>query len=217
MPKTATRVDVDALVASLLDDPGDDDVEGRVLAAASGLLLERGLAGLEVDQVAERSGVGRSTVYRRFDDRNGLLTATVAHEARRFLALLAGSVAEIDDTEEQVVAAFALGLRLVRDGDFGSLLRSEPLLLQLLTVDSGPIVAAARDQLVAEAARREPGVDPARGAGAAEMLIRLAISFVLSPATALDLRDKEIEASVRRHIAPLVRDARRSLAGAPRY
>lgn len=205
MPKTATRVDVDALVASLLEDPGDDDTEGRVLAAASGLLLERGLAGLEVDQVAERSGVGRSTVYRRFDDRNGLLTATVAHEARRFLSFLAGSVAQIEDTEEQVVAAFAVGLRLVRDGGFGALLRSEPLLLQLLTVDSAPIVAAARDQLVAEAARRDPHLDPRTGAGAAEMLVRLAISFVLSPDTSLDLRDEEVEATVRRHVAPLVR------------
>lgn len=204
MPKAATRVDVAALLVGLAVPRTSDDVEGRVLDVAADLLLRQGLSGLEVDDVASQSGVGRSTIYRRFGDRNGLISAALAQEGRRFFAALAAAVEPIDRLEDQVVAAFAAGLRLVRRGDFGSLLRTEPLLLRLLTVDGAPIVAAARDQLVAEAVRRRPAIDPVRAAGAAELLVRLAISFVVLPQTALDLDDEVIDETVRRHLSPLV-------------
>lgn len=204
MPKTPTRVDVDALLVALAVPQATDDVEGRVLEAASSLLAANGLAGLEVDDVAAESGVGRSTIYRRFTDRNGLISATIAVQARRFFSGLAHAVGPDDAIEEQVVAAFAAGLRLARRGAFGDLLRTEPLLLRLLTVDSGPVVAAARDQIVAEATRRRPDLDADEVAARAELLVRLAISFVLAPDTALDLDDDTIEDTLRRHIGPLV-------------
>lgn len=204
MPKVATRVDVDVLMARLVEEPPDDDVDGRILAAASGALARSGLAGLEVDEVARRSGVGRSTIYRRFTDRNLLIAATLAHDTRRFLGALAGAVEEIDDLEEQVVAAFVAGLRVAQRTGLGTLVRSEPLLLRLLTVDSGPLLAAATDQLVALAVQHDPTLDRDAAAGGAEVLVRLAISFVVAPETSLRLDDDEIENTVRRHVAPLV-------------
>lgn len=207
MPKTPTRVDVDALLVALAVPQATDDVEGRVLDASSSLLAAHGLAGFEVEDVAAASGVGRSTIYRRFTDRNGLISATIAVQGRRFFSALAHAVGADDDLEAQVVAAFAAGLRLARLGDFGDLLRTEPLLLRLLTVDSGPIVAAAREQIVAEARRRRPGLDTDHATARAELLVRLAISFVLLPDSVLDLDDDEIENSLRRHLGPLVNGA----------
>ena len=204
MPKVATRVDVDVLMARLVEDPPADDVDGRILAAASATLARSGLAGLEVDEVARRSGVGRSTIYRRFTDRNLLIAATLAHDARRFLGALADAVGEIDDLEEQVVAAFVAGLQVAQRTGLGQLVRSEPLLLRLLTVDSGPLLAAATEQLVALAVLRDRTVDRELVAGAAEVLVRLAISFVVAPETSLPLEADEIENTVRRNIAPLV-------------
>lgn len=204
MPRTVTRVDLDALLTALVAPRPVDDTDDRILDAASRELLRHGLEAFEVDAVAAASGVGRSTVYRRFDGRNGLIVAALAREGRRFLAALAGAVAPIDDLQEQVVAAFAAGLRLARDGAFASMLREEPMLLRLLTVDGAPIVAAAREQLVAEARHRGLSVDIDQASATAEVLIRLAVSFVLLPESALDLRDEAIEASVRRHIAPLL-------------
>ncbi len=206
MPRTATRVDLDALLGELAQPPSTDDLHERVLRTSASVLLGTGLDGFEVDVVAERSGVGRSTIYRRFGDRNGLLSATLAHEARRFLGALAVTVASIDDLEEQVVAAFSAGLRLVRSSDLADLLRSEPLLLRVLTVDSGPLVTVACDQLVAEGLRRRPALDAARTRRTAEVLVRLALSFVVQPETALDLADDAVEQTVRHHVAPLVRD-----------
>lgn len=205
MPRTVTRVDLDALLADLASPPPSDDVETRILRHAGRLLVAGGLEGFEVDAVAERSGVGRSTLYRRFGDRNGLLVATLAHEGRRFLGALAAAVADLDDVEEQVVVAFTAGLRLVGSSGLAELLRSEPLLLRLLTVDSGPLVTAACDQLVAEGIRRHPHLDPAVTRRTAEVLVRLALSFVVQPETSLDLADGAIEDTVRHHLVPLVR------------
>mgnify|MGYP000079568096 CR=1 FL=1 len=206
MPKAPTRVDVDALLVAMAVPPGDDDVEGRILASSSDLLVAHGLSGLEVDDVATASGVGRSTIYRRFTDRNGLISATIAAQARRFFAALADAVDPDEDVEGQVVSAFAAGLRLVRRGGLGELVRSEPLLLRLVTVDSGPVVAAARAQILAEAIRRRPGLDRDDAAARAELLVRLAISFVLLPESVLDLDDAELENTLRRHLRPLVND-----------
>lgn len=204
MPRTTTRVDLDALLVRLAVPRATDDVDGRILDAAAEALVAHGLAGFEVDDVVERSGVGRSTVYRRFVDRNGLIAAALAHEGRRFFAALADAVSDIDDVEDQVVAAFSAGLRLAHHGGFAALLRNESLALQLLTVDGAPIVAAAREQLVAEAARRDPDVDPVAAGRSAELLVRLAISFVLQPRSALDLADPDLEDTVRRHVVPLL-------------
>jgi AcrR family transcriptional regulator len=204
VPKVATRVDADAVLAALVQRPAAEDVDLRILDAAGRLLVDVGLADLEVDHVAELAGVGRSTVYRRFDGRNALLAATIAHEAQRLLGALAAAVADIDDPEEQLVAAFCAGLRLARATGLAERIRDEPLLLRLLTVAGGPVLAAASMQLAAVAQELDPTVDGRTAHETAELLVRLAISLVLTPQSALDL-DDGCEDTVRRHLAPLLR------------
>ncbi len=204
MPKVATQVDAIAVLAALVErPPGGEDVDGRILDAAGRLLVEGGLDELEVDQVAELAGVGRSTVYRRFDGRNALLAATVAHEARRLLGALAEAVSEIEDPEDRLVAAFCAGLRLARATGLAERVREEPLLLRLLTVDGGPVLAAASAQLATIAAALHPQLDRQEARETAELLVRLAISLVLTPESALDL-EEGCETSVRRHLSPLL-------------
>lgn len=204
MPRVATHVDAGAVLAALAQRvAADDDVDRRILDAAGRLLVDVGLDDLEVDDVAERAGVGRSTVYRRFDGRNALLAATVAHEARRLLAALGDAVAGIDDPEDRLVTAFCTGLHLARVGGLAERIRDEPLLLRLLTVDGGPVLAAARTQLTEVARTLDPGLDVDRAAETAELLVRLAISLVLTPESTLDL-DEGCETTVRRHLAPLL-------------
>lgn len=204
MPKVATRVDADAVLAALMDRSADtEDVDRRILDAAGRMLVDVGLEDLEVDRVAELAGVGRSTVYRRFDGRNALLAATVAHEAQRLLGALADAVAGIDEPREQLVAAFCAGLRLARATGLAERIRDEPLLLRLLTVDGGPVLAAASDQLAAAAHDLDPTADDRQARETAELLVRLAISLVLTPQSALDL-DDGCEDTIRRHLAPLL-------------
>ena len=207
MPKVATQVDAVAVLTALAQRPVDteaDDVDRRILDAAGRLLVDVGLEELEVDQVAELAGVGRSTIYRRFDGRNALLAATVAHEARRLLAALADAVAGIDDPEEQLVVAFSTGLRVARATGLAERIRDEPLLLRLITVDGGLVLAAASAQLASIAVELDPELGPTRATETAELLVRLAISLVITPQSALDL-DDGCEDSIRRQIAPLIR------------
>jgi len=208
VPRVSTQVDADAVLVALLRRqvvPGAvDDVDERILDAAGRLLLDVGLEDLEVDAVAEAAGVGRSTLYRRFEGRNALLAATVAHHGRRLLAALADAVAGIDDLEDRLVVAFCTGLRVARASGIAERIRDEPLLLRLLTVDGGPVLAAARSQLADAARAMEPTIGPADAEATAELLVRLAVSLLVTPQSALDL-DGGCEDSIRRHLAPLLR------------
>lgn len=204
MPKEVTRVEPAALLARLLDQPRDDRTGDRILAAAGEVLLASGLEAFELDDVARRAGVGRSTVYRRFGDRNGLIVAALAAETTRFFTALADVVAPAEDVVDEVVAAFCAGLRVARARGLDRLLRTDTLLLRLLTVDGHPVVRAARDHLAALAVHRHPGLDHADATRVAELLVRLAISFVLVPETAFDADGDISEEAVRRHLAPLV-------------
>jgi AcrR family transcriptional regulator len=63
-----------------------DAVQNRrkILAAAAGLLAERGVEALSMDEVARAAGVGVGTVYRRFHDRAGLVYALLDDREREF-------------------------------------------------------------------------------------------------------------------------------------
>ncbi|GGK45244.1 TetR family transcriptional regulator [Planomonospora parontospora subsp. parontospora] len=58
--------------------PRDAQVDERVLRTAAGLLLERGYNGLSIDEVAERAGVAKTTLYRRWPTKDHLAVAVVA-------------------------------------------------------------------------------------------------------------------------------------------
>jgi AcrR family transcriptional regulator len=57
--------------------PRQTEVDQRILDAAAATLRERGPAAVHIDEVASRSGVARTTIYRRYRDRAELLTATM--------------------------------------------------------------------------------------------------------------------------------------------
>ena len=58
--------------------PRDTAVEGRVLQAAMAEMRERGYDGMSVDRVAERAGVAKTTIYRRWPSKAELVIAMIA-------------------------------------------------------------------------------------------------------------------------------------------
>ncbi|WP_304453170.1 TetR/AcrR family transcriptional regulator [Nocardiopsis sp. YSL2] len=54
----------------------------RVLEAASRLFTDGGVAALTVDAVAREAGVGKGTVFRRFGDKSGLVSALLDQRER---------------------------------------------------------------------------------------------------------------------------------------
>jgi AcrR family transcriptional regulator len=55
--------------------PRDPELDGTILQATIELLCEQGFTGTTVEAVAERAGVGKATIYRRWATREDLLLA----------------------------------------------------------------------------------------------------------------------------------------------
>ncbi len=58
--------------------PRDPELDDTILAATVEVLSEQGFAGTSVEAVAERAGVGKATIYRRWPTREDLLLAAGA-------------------------------------------------------------------------------------------------------------------------------------------
>lgn len=58
--------------------PRDPELDGTILAATIEVLCEQGFAGTSVEAVAERAGVGKASIYRRWPTREDLLLAAGA-------------------------------------------------------------------------------------------------------------------------------------------
>src|SRR5581483_11999553 len=56
----------------------------RILCAARRLILDGGIEGVSMDDVASAAGVGKGTLYRRFGDRSSLLRALIEEPERAF-------------------------------------------------------------------------------------------------------------------------------------
>ncbi|MDX2380683.1 MAG: TetR/AcrR family transcriptional regulator [Acidimicrobiia bacterium] len=57
--------------------PLSDEARERMLRAALEVVVEIGVPGFTIDEVARRSGVAKTTIYRHFDSRNDLLVAAL--------------------------------------------------------------------------------------------------------------------------------------------
>ncbi|WP_134742232.1 TetR/AcrR family transcriptional regulator [Nocardioides sp. 503] len=55
--------------------PRDPQIEQRILGAAQTLIAETGYDGLTMEAIAERAGVGKPTVYRRYANRDEVVFA----------------------------------------------------------------------------------------------------------------------------------------------
>ena len=59
--------------------PRDARADRAILDAALALIAERGVDGLRVDDIADRAGVGKAAIYRRYRSRDEVLVAAVAN------------------------------------------------------------------------------------------------------------------------------------------
>jgi AcrR family transcriptional regulator len=88
----------------------ENDVEARLLAAATKLFLERGYEGTSCDQVALDARAGKASIYARYANKQALFSAVVD-------AMLARSFAQDDVAAEKPLRErlAAVGLRVLAD------------------------------------------------------------------------------------------------------
>jgi len=162
-----------------------------------------------MDEVARRARVGRMTVYRRFGDKERLVEALGVREARRCLEQLDAAIGPEAPIEDQVAEGFVTSMRIAREHPLlNRLARMEPeTVVDALVGEGGALFAAARAFLAARLlASQEAGVlGPIDVEATAELLVRLAFSFVLIQESVLPLDDETRAREVaKRLIAPVV-------------
>ncbi|GHI63893.1 TetR family transcriptional regulator [Streptomyces asoensis] len=86
----------------------------RLLDAAARLIAEHGAAGVTMEAVAAAANVGKGTVFRRFGDRTGLLTALLDHSERNFQAAFLTGPAPLGPGAEPVERLRAFGVAMLR-------------------------------------------------------------------------------------------------------
>ncbi|WP_037577903.1 TetR/AcrR family transcriptional regulator [Phaeacidiphilus oryzae] len=198
-----------SLLARALDaDPRveEDPAADRILDAALEQFVRFGLRRSTVDDVAKRAGVSRVTVYRRFGNKDGLVSACLMRESRRFLDELDAAVGGLPRMEDRVVEGFVVSLRAMQSHPLmGGLLRLEPeVVLPFLTTEGGAVLVAMREYLVRHF--RETSDVTADPGPVAELMVRVVVSFLLNPESCIEVTDDDqARTFARRYLAPLLR------------
>ena len=179
-----------------------DGTETRIL---DGALQSVAAGAATMDDIAARAGVGRVTLFRRFGSKEALLRRLYVLEVERFLARVDAALAEVDDPADRIAEAF---VACVREGARHPLLAAVPpgaILEALAAGDPSPIELARR--FVAD--RLESGQE-----AAADLLVRLAMTYVLAPSPLVDATDEAAaRLFARAYLAPI---ATASATSAPR-
>jgi AcrR family transcriptional regulator len=186
-----------------------DPYAERILDAAYEEFVDHGLRRTSMDDIARRAGVGRATLFRRFAGRDALVRALVAREVRGTIAVVDHEISSVREPEAQVTAGFLAFLEHLRAHPLlQRLLVTDPAeVLPLLTTEGEVPLAAVRAYIAAQLERtRSEGAsiiaDPDE---LAELLARLALSFVLTPGSVLPLDDAgRLPETVRTTLVPLI-------------
>jgi AcrR family transcriptional regulator len=185
------------VLASVLVQPDldADPMAQRILDASLAQLLDFGVRRFSVEDVARRVGINRITIYRRFSGKDGLLRAVILREGGRIFAAVDTAIASLGSPEAQLVEGFALGFMGVRRHPLiQRMLATERDMIAMLVMNhGGAIVAFAREYLAghARAAQRIGALEDFDPTVVAELAIRLSLSLLLTPESAIPLEDED--------------------------
>lgn len=201
----------DVIPKDLISEEASAELPKRILDAALAEFLDYGLRRTNIESVAQRAGLARATVYRRFGNKSELVKAVILRESYRTMVRLVRAVENLPTVEEQLTEAFVIGIREVRESPlFNRLLHSEPeTVIPYLTTDAG-FVLRFGGAFLAEQFRRSPGppiaADPD---AAAEIVLRLGLSVILAPGSHFPLDTEEgLRSFARSYLAPLLNPPR---------
>ncbi|MCO5316384.1 MAG: TetR family transcriptional regulator [Solirubrobacterales bacterium] len=154
--------------------------------AARTLLEGQAWSKISMAEIAAEAGVSRQTIYNEFGNREQFGQDLVRHEAERFFADVEQAMrANFNDPEAAIVAALEQFLTAATDDPLVRALLSdegEGGLLPFVTTRGLPLVAWAGARIAEVVAEGWPRIPRRDASLLAETLVRLAISYVTTPA-----------------------------------
>ena len=168
-----------------------------ILEAALEQFALTGVRRTSTDDIAQRAGINRATLYRRFGSREQLINAAYLHEASRVLGLIDAEVGPIPSPGSPEAAGFDPAAWIARFFSVAvTTMRNHPVLKQMLAVDREAVLTAmtldADDTLAMAAATSAENIRALRAhlpqpmpdddvAALGATFARLAQSLVLTP------------------------------------
>jgi AcrR family transcriptional regulator len=163
-------------------------IRKALLDAAYVVAVTTGWQRARMADIANAAGVSRQTLYDKFGGRDGLARALALRETQWFLG---GVERAMDGRPGDLPAAFeaaaAYALRAARDNPLVRAILTEDGdagLLPYMTTRAEPLLDAAKARLVAYVTTHWPDVDRTKADEAAEVVVRLALSYIVLPGPA---------------------------------
>jgi AcrR family transcriptional regulator len=179
-----------------------EQMRDSVLDAMRAELLTKDWSAITLADVARTAGVSRQSIYNEFGSRQGLAQGYALRLADRLVDAVGGA---IEGNVGDVHAAFLTGFRAffvdsAADPLVISLLSgaAKPDLLQIITIDSGPIITHCSRRLADAFLDSWVSADAADAGVLARAIVRLAISYVSMPPEA----DHDVAADLARLMTP---------------
>lgn len=181
------------------------DLDCAILDTARSVFETYGVRRANIDDVAARAGVSRSTIYRRFPTKEKLFAQVVRREAGLFFSTLDQATAGCDP-QQAVVEAFALGVRLIQDSPlYSRIADSEPELFGMFSHSQAFPIRQFADG-IAHTLRRcgadlpQPDLD-----NVADILLRVALGIIVFPTDRLDTSDPAaVREYAARYLVPII-------------
>ncbi|MBB0967808.1 TetR/AcrR family transcriptional regulator [Dietzia aerolata] len=188
---------------------GDDDpIREQILDAATAQFASVGIARSTMGDITRRAGLARMTLYRRFANKQDLVEAALMREAWWFLSALQQEIDSHDSLEGKLTEGFAFTITRLRDhGLLNRLLETEAeSTVPYFTVQGAPLITAAAHFLADVVSRSVPDNRSREELlVVSEVVVRLVVSFILSPSMIIDLDDPGLtRAFARNQIGPLL-------------
>jgi TetR/AcrR family transcriptional regulator len=181
------------------------DLDRTILDTARTVFETYGVRRANIEDVAVRAGVSRSTVYRRFPTKDDLFEKVVRREAEQFFITLDQATSGCNP-QQAVIEAFVLGVRLVQDSPlYSRIVQSEPELFGMFSRSRVFPIGQFADGIAHTLRRCGADIPEPDLANIADILLRVALGIIVFPTDRLDTSDP---AAVRhyaaRYLVPII-------------
>ncbi|HET9892687.1 MAG TPA: TetR/AcrR family transcriptional regulator [Mycobacterium sp.] len=196
----STRAEPETAIAEALT-----DLDRTILDTARTVFETYGVRRANIDDVAARAGVSRSTVYRRFPTKEKLFAQVVRREAGRFFAALDQATTGCEP-QQAVIEAFALGVRLVQDSPlYSRLAESEPELFGMFSRSHAFPIGQFADGIAHTLRRCGADLADSDLNNVADILLRVALGIIVFPTDRLDTSDPAaVREYAARYLVPII-------------